>query len=70
MRQGISVDCRLKLGHGMPCRPRRRHKTARLWAADGRAGPVLIGHTGLLQGALQLADGRILTWSGDNTARL
>jgi WD40 repeat protein len=44
--------------------------TARLWAADGAAGPVLQGHTGSISGALQLADGRLLTWSGDQTARL
>ena len=45
-------------------------KTARLWAADGRLGPVLEGHTGSVSGTLQLADGRLLTWSGDKTARV
>ena len=31
---------------------------------------ALVGHTRSVNGALQLADGRLLTWSGDNTARL
>ena len=47
-----------------------RDRTARLWQADGTAGPVLRGHEGPVGGALELQDQRLLTWSDDGTARL
>jgi hypothetical protein len=41
---------------------------ARLWGVDGAPGPSL--NTGTVHSALQLADGRLLTWSGSNTPQL
>ena len=43
--------------------------TLRLWARDGSALATLQGHTDAVLGALELADGRILSW-GDSTLRL
>ncbi|MCX6898313.1 MAG: WD40 repeat domain-containing protein, partial [Verrucomicrobia bacterium] len=40
---------------------------------DGQSGAclaVLEGHTDMVKGALALSDGRLLSWSGDNTLRL
>ena len=39
--------------------------TARLWQADGTPGPVLRGHEGFVNGALELQDQRLLTWSDE-----
>ena len=52
------------------CRGRGR-TTLRLW--DGQSGAclaVLEGHTDAVEGALALADGRLLSWSDDKTLRL
>ena len=40
-----------------------RDGTARIWNPDGNPGPVL-EHDGPVTGALELRDGRLLTWSG------
>lgn len=37
--------------------------------ADGTPGAVLRGHAGEVKRALQLADGRILSWAGDGSVR-
>ena len=45
--------------------------TLRLW--DGQSGALLgtlEGHTSWVNGALELADGRLLSWAGDGTLRL
>jgi WD40 repeat protein len=44
--------------------------TLRLWAADGTEIAVLRGHEGSIEGALELRDGRLLSWSRDWTLRL
>lgn len=42
----------------------------RLWSADGQLLKTLKGHTDKINGATELCDGRILSWSDDKTARL
>jgi hypothetical protein len=42
--------------------------TPQLWAVGPR-GPILQGHSGRVFGALRLADGRVLSWGEDTTAR-
>jgi WD40 repeat protein len=48
----------------------RYDKTLRLWDMAGIALAVFEGHTDLVNGALGLPDGRILSWSQDKTLRL
>ena len=51
--------------------PASRDGTLRLW--DGQSGAclaVLEGHTDWVDGALALADGRLLSWSYDATLRV
>ena len=44
---------------------------AYIWLAwYGRVLATLSGHTGDLYGALELRDGRILSWSNDKTLRV
>lgn len=40
------------------------------WSADGVPLATLSGHTDQIEGAATLSDGRILSWSNDNTLRL
>ncbi|NVZ08219.1 NACHT domain-containing protein [Allochromatium humboldtianum] len=50
---------------------KERSHTLRLW--DGKSGmllAILRGHTGSVDGALALPDGRILSWSADKTLHL
>ena len=41
-----------------------------MWSSAGESLVVLEGHTDSVEGALSLADGRILSWSDDKTLRL
>jgi WD40 repeat protein len=47
-----------------------RDSTLRLWRNDGSSLSSLKGHTGTVQGATELRDARILSWSADKTLRL
>ncbi|PJF32049.1 MAG: hypothetical protein CUN51_00005, partial [Candidatus Thermofonsia Clade 1 bacterium] len=42
----------------------------RLWSAGGTELATLRGHEGRVEGALELHDGRLLSWSWDRTLRL
>ena len=44
--------------------------TLRLWSAEGTPMAELRGHEESVSGALQLSDGRLLSWSNDRTLRL
>jgi len=52
------------------CSPGRRDHTLRLWTGDGQPLRVLEGHKHGVEGALELQDGRLLSWSADHTLRL
>ncbi|MCE7949448.1 MAG: hypothetical protein DYG88_18685, partial [Chloroflexi bacterium CFX4] len=45
-------------------------KTLRLWTADGTMQATLAGHDKGVRGALELHDGRLLSWSDDKMLRL
>ncbi|HRF96189.1 MAG TPA: hypothetical protein PLZ51_13380, partial [Aggregatilineales bacterium] len=40
------------------------------WGHDRTLIKVLAGHTSLVIGAIELGDGRLLSWSDDSTLRL
>ena len=42
----------------------------RLWGTDGKLTTIMEGHTKWVMGALETSDGRILSWSLDETLRL
>jgi WD40 repeat protein len=42
----------------------------RFWQIDGRPNKPLLGHGSYVNGAMRLADGRLLSWSNDKTLRL
>jgi WD40 repeat protein len=54
-------------GHPSSCLggPVQDH-TLRLWSAEGEQLRVLEGHTGAVTGALELGNGRLLSWCGEN----
>ncbi|MCB1090905.1 MAG: hypothetical protein KDL87_05210, partial [Verrucomicrobiae bacterium] len=70
-RESRSVIGVLALADGRILSWTRDDKTLRLWdAATGTCHAVLEGHTGGIEGALELPNGRVLSWAGDGTLRV